>query len=103
VNHENFFSNLIEAMLEPVDIIKGHLINEGINEQAHRMHLELQLLQKKRELAAIEEQLNNMKFMDDLKSKEQQRPNSRLKGGGLPCPSNQTAAHNRSRDNKPNN
>lgn len=88
INHENFFSNLIESMLEPVDLIKGHLVNEGINESAHRKMLELQLLQKKRELAQIEEQLSNMKFMDELNrlqekgpSKEQSRPNSRLNKG----------------------
>jgi len=28
-------------MLEPVDIIKAHLVNEGINESSHRKHLEL--------------------------------------------------------------
>ena len=66
INHENFFTNLIESMLEPVDLIKAHLVNEGINESAHRKTLELQLLQKKREIQQIEEQLNNMRFMDEL-------------------------------------
>ena len=50
INHENFFQNLVESMMEPVDIIKGHLVNEGINESSHRKHLELQLLHKKREI-----------------------------------------------------
>lgn len=71
-------------MLEPVDLIKGHLVNEGINESAHRKTLELQLLQKKREINQIEEQLNNMRFMDELNklnnaNAKDSRPNSRLK------------------------
>jgi hypothetical protein len=53
-------------MLEPVDIIKAHLLNEGINESSHRKHLELQLHQRKREIAQIEEQLHNMRLMDEL-------------------------------------
>ena len=66
INHENFFQNLIEALLEPVDIIKAHLVSEGINESSHRKHLELMLLQKKREIIMIDEQLANMKLMDDM-------------------------------------
>ncbi len=41
INHENFYQSLIEALLEPVDIIKAHLVNEGINESSHRKFLEL--------------------------------------------------------------
>jgi len=33
-----------------VDIIKAHLVNEGINEASHRKHLELQLFLKRREI-----------------------------------------------------
>jgi hypothetical protein len=41
INHENFFQNLIDSLLEPVDLIKAHLVNEGINESSHRKYLEL--------------------------------------------------------------
>jgi hypothetical protein len=61
-------------MLEPVDIIKAHLVNEGINESSHRKHLELQLIMKKREILQIEEQIANMRLMNDL-----ERPNSRAR------------------------
>ena len=64
----------MDQMLEPVDIIKAHLVNEGINESSHRKHLELQLLMKKREIQQIEEQIANMRLMDDM-----ERPNSRVK------------------------
>jgi hypothetical protein len=43
INHDNFLQNLIESMLEPVDLIRSHLINEGINESSHRKFLEIQL------------------------------------------------------------
>jgi hypothetical protein len=66
VNHDNFFQNLIDQILEPVDIIKAHLVNEGINEASHRKHLELQLFLKRREIQQLEEQLSNMRLMDDM-------------------------------------
>ena len=62
-----------------VDLIKAHLVNEGINESSHRKFLELQLLQKKREIAQIEEQLANMRLMDDM-SRDKSRPNSIMRG-----------------------
>ncbi len=66
---------MVEAMLEPVDIIRGHLVNEAISESSHKKFLELQLQQKKKELADIEYQLNNMKILEDM---EHSRSNSRL-------------------------
>lgn len=41
VNHENFMQNLIESMIEPVDVIRAHTSNEGVNESSHRKWLEL--------------------------------------------------------------
>ena len=94
MNHENFFQSLIESLLEPVDLIKAHLINEGINESSHRKQLELQLLHRKREVAALEEQLSNMRHMEELMKEKYTRPNSKVKakaasltyrpGGGVP-------------------
>ena len=40
-------------MLEPVDIIRSHLVNEGISENSHRKFLEIQLQQKQKELTDI--------------------------------------------------
>ena len=60
VSHDNFLQNLVEAMLEPVDIIRAHLIKEGVNECSHRKALEIALEQKRREVESLEEQLRNM-------------------------------------------
>ncbi len=46
VNHEKFLENLIEAMLEPVSLIKCHLGNQEANESSHRKFLEMALQEK---------------------------------------------------------
>jgi len=41
INHEEFFNKILDAMLEPVDVIRSHLVNEGVSENSHRKFLEL--------------------------------------------------------------
>lgn len=69
-------------MLEPVDIIKSHLVNEGVNESSHRKHLELQLLHKKREIAYIEEQLSHMRVMEEINRANALRNSHKVKNNG---------------------
>ena len=33
--------NLIESLVEPIDVIRTHTANEGVNESSHRKWLEL--------------------------------------------------------------
>jgi len=82
INHENFYQQLVSALLEPVDIIKSHLVNEGVNESSHRKHLELQLLHKKREIANIEEQLSHMRVMEEINRATSVRNSHKLKNNG---------------------
>ncbi len=53
-------------MLDPIDAIRTHLVNEGITENSHKKFLEVQIMQKRRELLDLEQQLNNMKLMEEL-------------------------------------
>ena len=62
VNHENFFDKLVEAMLEPVEVIATQ---GGLGDQSHRRHLERELAVKRREVGEIEEQLNNMRMGEE--------------------------------------
>jgi len=54
VNHENFFQSLLDAMLDPVDVVRSHLVNEGITESSHKRFLEAQIQQKRKELHDLE-------------------------------------------------
>ena len=40
INHLNFIENLIEALVEPVEIINPHLANEAITDYNHKRELE---------------------------------------------------------------
>jgi len=41
INHEDFFTKLLEQLLEPTDLIRTHLVNEGVSESSHRKFLEI--------------------------------------------------------------
>lgn len=66
IDHEDFYNKMMEIMLEPIDAIRTHLVNEGITENSHKKFLEIQIMQKKKELFDLESQLNNMKLIDEL-------------------------------------
>jgi hypothetical protein len=41
INHENFLNNLIEALLEPIEVVRQHLGNDGLTEGSHKKFLEI--------------------------------------------------------------
>ena len=55
VNHENFLYNLVEALLEPADMIQPHIDRTGATEESRRKYLQDELRKKQFEVEDLQQ------------------------------------------------